>query len=129
MLEVVCLVINHQCLWRLDGKVVEVSVRLEPYMKPFSDSGKFQRNDQLRDDQTQQHIWLGATKRIAACLISEIQVTEENGNKEWVFQSKKYHVIDSELVNSLRSFGYTTNLSAGFVTSSSPTCYGVWSME
>ncbi|KAJ4903663.1 Uncharacterized protein Rs2_17614 [Raphanus sativus] len=101
-------------------------------MKPFSDSGKFQRNDQLRDDQlrddqTQQHIWLGATKRIAACLISEIQVTEENGNKEWVFQSKKYNVIDSELVNSLRCFGYTTNLSAGVCNEFKP--YVLWSME
>ncbi|KAF2619539.1 hypothetical protein F2Q68_00038589 [Brassica cretica] len=42
-----------------------------------------------RDDQTQQHIWLGATKRIAAGLISEIQVTEEDGNKEWVFQRER----------------------------------------
>ncbi|KAF3581199.1 hypothetical protein DY000_02031980 [Brassica cretica] len=32
---------------------------------------------------------LSATKRIAAGLISEIQVTEEDGNKEWVFQRER----------------------------------------
>ncbi|KAF3588447.1 hypothetical protein F2Q69_00032465 [Brassica cretica] len=47
------------------------------------------RRGKRRDDQTQQHIWLGATKRIAAGLISEIQVTEEDGNKEWVFQRER----------------------------------------